>query len=804
MPVRQPRNRNTHRQHDGQRLEEGLLELPHRGLDHARLVGHLVDLHAQRKRRLQRGHARVERLADREHVAAALEGDAEHQHRLSVVAHGEARRVFQAAAHLRHIAQPQQPAARRDGHFGDVTRITQAAALSIGHAHEHAVVTPFGAAIRGDRVLAGQRVDQRLRADAQRRQPCAGEFDLDLLDLAPEHVDLGDPRRGLQRASRILHQHLQFGPRQIGRGEGVQHAVDLAELVAEEGAAHAFGKLVPHVADLLARQVPGAVELGLGRAAFHPEVEAAEALAREAAHEVDPFDLLQLALHAVEHLVLHLLRGRTGPGHHHVHRRHVEDRVFKPAEPAERHQAHQQRADQQEQHQRPVRDRPFGQVEALHRAASSGRETGRTVKARVELLRADRHHQGAVGQTGHPHAVGRLRLQLNRLPRQRAGAGVHQPHRGSRRGAFCCTASRIRRQQRAERQLGGRRALGPRQMDLGRHAQAQAGVGGQRGQAVAGPVGAGGGAGAGREFAQAQRQVLQCRRRRAARAPEAGAGLPATEAGRQPFGHVGLHFELAGSRQAEHGLPFAHHLPGFEAHGSHHAVERGLQHRIVGAVARQVGLLPGLRQARCGGGIGPGLLAFGIGRAHRSIGQQPLEAGGVAGRLHRIDFGGALLLGGSLQCQPVILRVEARQGLTRAHGLSQLDEAGGDQPAGAKAQVGFDPRAHAAEESPLRDAAVVAHRAHVHRRDRRRRGRGGRARAQQGRRCDQQEGGAAWAQGAWRGHQWPHRVEGVGWGRRGHRRGRLGCVSGSGRCASRRPGPGPAAPRPGLAACGCR
>jgi hypothetical protein len=84
-------------------------------------------------------------------------------------------------------------------------------------------------------------------------------------------------------------------------------------------------------------------------------------------------------------------------------------------------------------------------------------------------------------------------------------------------------------------------------------------------------------------------------------------------------------------------------LSGLEAHGSHHAVERRQQHRIPGAVACQLRLLEGLRQARCGR-IRTCLLALCVGCAYRAIGQQPLEAGGVAGRLQRVYLGSALLL----------------------------------------------------------------------------------------------------------------------------------------------------------------
>ena len=96
--ARSPAQRQeAHRQHDGQGFQEGPLELPHRLIDDPGLVGHLVNHHAQRQGGLERCHALVQRRPQLQDVAAALEAQAEHQHRLAVVAHGELGWVFQAA-----------------------------------------------------------------------------------------------------------------------------------------------------------------------------------------------------------------------------------------------------------------------------------------------------------------------------------------------------------------------------------------------------------------------------------------------------------------------------------------------------------------------------------------------------------------------------------------------------------------------------------------------------------------------------------------------------------------------------------
>jgi hypothetical protein len=86
----------AHREHDGQRLQERLLELPHRFIDDARLIGVFLQGHAQRQAGLQGRGGGIELLANLEKIHLTRQHDAERDHRLAVVAHGEPRRVFVA------------------------------------------------------------------------------------------------------------------------------------------------------------------------------------------------------------------------------------------------------------------------------------------------------------------------------------------------------------------------------------------------------------------------------------------------------------------------------------------------------------------------------------------------------------------------------------------------------------------------------------------------------------------------------------------------------------------------------------
>ena len=87
----------------------------------------------------------------------------------------------------------------------------------------------------------------------------------------------------------------------------------VAVLVVEDRADDALGKLELDVAELLARLVPGFALVRLRGAALHAERHAAVALAREGDHLLEVVELLELLLHAVEHLVLDLLRRGARP-----------------------------------------------------------------------------------------------------------------------------------------------------------------------------------------------------------------------------------------------------------------------------------------------------------------------------------------------------------------------------------------------------------------------------------------------------------------------------------------------------------
>ena len=335
-----------HRQHDGQRFEERALELPHRFGDHLRLVGILLDRHAQGQCGLDLVELRIEVLAEREGVAVAYHRHPDRERRGAVVAHAERRRVVVAGMHCGDVGQAQCVAADLDRHRADVADALERAVDSHEHAVDIAVDGPRGR----EHVLPRQRLHHGLRSCAQCGQALRGDLDVDALALGAEDVHLVGAGHGLQAALDVLGDFLEFGHRQLARLHCVEHAVHVGVFVVVERPSHAFGKVLADVADLLARQVPGLFEVLPRRAAIHPQRDAGIALAREAAHVVDAVELLQLALDAVDDLVLHLLRAGAGPGDDGGHRRRVEDGSSSLPSLVNENTPASKRAEDQEQH----------------------------------------------------------------------------------------------------------------------------------------------------------------------------------------------------------------------------------------------------------------------------------------------------------------------------------------------------------------------------------------------------------------------------------------------------------------------
>ena len=87
----------------------------------------------------------------------------------------------------------------------------------------------------GDDVLRLQRGDQRRAVDAEAGQLLGGELDEDPLVLRAEDFDLGDIRHMQQARAHVLDIVAQFALGEAIRGEAVDDAEGVAEVVVEAG-----------------------------------------------------------------------------------------------------------------------------------------------------------------------------------------------------------------------------------------------------------------------------------------------------------------------------------------------------------------------------------------------------------------------------------------------------------------------------------------------------------------------------------------------------------------------------------------
>ena len=101
MPARQPSDEEADRQHDRQRLDEGPREFDDRLVDDLRLIGDALHRDAARQVGLELGERRVERLAERQDVAALLHDDADSSAGCALGADEKRRRVLVAVGDVR-------------------------------------------------------------------------------------------------------------------------------------------------------------------------------------------------------------------------------------------------------------------------------------------------------------------------------------------------------------------------------------------------------------------------------------------------------------------------------------------------------------------------------------------------------------------------------------------------------------------------------------------------------------------------------------------------------------------------------
>ncbi len=329
------------------------------------LVGNLRDLDSDRELGRDGFHRASEILAKRDDIGAILHRHAEAERGFAALAEHESRRVLIAALDRRDIAEAKDLPVGLDRHRRDR-----------GHAREgagHPQIDAIGRSIHrsaGDNgVLLGDAVEDLLGAEAEGGKLGVAELDEDLLGPLADDVDLVDVGHPQQALADVLGLGFQLGERETVGAQHIERRVDVAVFVVEVRAGDAGRQVAPDVAHLLANLVPQLLDLGGRGLVGEKDPDEGDARLGIAFDPVEKRQLLELLLDLVGDLRLHLGRGRARPGDVHDHRLDREGRVFGAAQVEVGIEARCTDDEDHEQDKRLVRDRPFGQIEALHGAA---------------------------------------------------------------------------------------------------------------------------------------------------------------------------------------------------------------------------------------------------------------------------------------------------------------------------------------------------------------------------------------------------------------------------------------------------
>ncbi len=351
-------------QDDGDRLPQRLHELVDRVRHGHRLVGDQLGLDPDRKVRRDRRHGLLHVAPEGQHVAALAHGNRQADPVLAVDAERRLRRIGRAAGDMGDVAEADDPP------VGDEVNRQQVllGAERAGDADQDALLAGLHHAGGGDGVLRLQGGDQGRTVDAE-----AGELGSRELHIHPQQVDLGDIRQLQQPVAHVVQIIAQLAVGEPVRGEAVDDAVGVAELVIEARPHQALGQRALDVADLLAHLVPDVRNRARRGGVLQVDEDRGIAGGGEAFQIVEAGRLLQLALQPVGHLLDGVGQRRAWQGGLHHHGLDGEFGILAAAELHVGADAGDDDGDHEVGDQRTVADRPFGKVEAAHWAASNRR-----------------------------------------------------------------------------------------------------------------------------------------------------------------------------------------------------------------------------------------------------------------------------------------------------------------------------------------------------------------------------------------------------------------------------------------------
>ena len=148
------------------------------------------------------------------------------------------------------------------------------------------------------------------------------------------------------------------------RSECVNDAIGLAELVVEERADNALGKVLPDIADLLANLIPDVGHIPAHHGAFEGDENCRCAGNRIALDVVETWRFLELLLHPIRDLPERVRDIGAGPQDLNHHGLDGKVGVFVAAQSQIGQSARRNDDDHQKPNERTVCQRPFRNVEA--------------------------------------------------------------------------------------------------------------------------------------------------------------------------------------------------------------------------------------------------------------------------------------------------------------------------------------------------------------------------------------------------------------------------------------------------------
>ncbi|TLD45621.1 MAG: hypothetical protein FAZ92_02110 [Accumulibacter sp.] len=352
---------------DHHRLGERRHEEVHRLADDLRLVGDDVQVDADRQLPLQAFASGVQPFAEPDHVATAVHRDADADRIVSLHPHARRRWIGKATLDAGDVTEAEEATGGLDADFANVFHRLEVSRDADANAVGRCLVETGGS----HRVLPLQGIEDGERVEPERCQLGVRHFDVDLLVLHAEQLDLLHVRQLPQFAADAVGFAAQGGEVETVAGEREDGDEGVAELVVEERADDALRQRVPHVTDLLAHLVPGIGDFLLRRVVLQQHRDQRLAGPRLRAQHVDPRHFLQFLLDALGDLQLHFRRRRSRPQRAHDHRLEGEVRILGAAEPEVREDAGKHQDDDQIGHQRAVAQRPLGEIGRRHRPAGS-------------------------------------------------------------------------------------------------------------------------------------------------------------------------------------------------------------------------------------------------------------------------------------------------------------------------------------------------------------------------------------------------------------------------------------------------